>query len=869
MDNNYSSPIIDREIFFGNPKITGAQLSPDGEYLSFIKAYNGVLNIWLKNKSDDFGQAFPLTQDSTRPIRSYFWSRDAKYIIYAQDKGGDENFSLYKVDPSAANKDRIPIATALTPEEGIHSYVASLPRAFPDTIIVAINERDRAWHDFYKISLSSGEKEIILQNDNNFNSVFFDLEGKPRMAGRSLDDGGNEILKLNGRDSERIFYAGLEETISPVKFRKDNKAYFISNLGDSDLTGLYLYDMTGGELDFIESDPLQEADLENLSFSKSSDELIATIYYGDKRRIYWKSEFFKSHFEYLQNQFPEAEISITSTTQSEDEWLVYVATDKDPGSAYYYNTKDQSLTFLYQPRPELPNEHLCSMQAIRYESLDGLEIPAYLSLPNTKTRENLPAVILVHGGPWARDYWGYNSYTQFLTNRGYVVLQVNFRGSTGFGKSFLNAAINQWGEKMQDDLTAGYHYLVNNNIAHKDKVAIVGGSYGGYATLAGLCFTPDIYAAGVSIVGPSNLFTLLETIPPYWESARIMFHKRMGDPTTEEGREQLRRQSPFFHAHKIKAPLLVAQGANDPRVKKSESDQIVIAMRDHKLPVEYINFPDEGHGFARPENSMAFITVMEKFLAKHLGGRMQEKVAPETQTIIDNVTVDISTLEMPVNPSSLSKDIKIFPPILDHVHEGTSSYEVELDLTGQIMNFDVNREIKIDGDVLQIEEKTHGAMEGAYDLSQIYIPEFTAIKRVIKQDPMDMTLRFEAKNLSGEVSLNGQKHSIEKSLESAILMDNGMMDFYLMYSNPNKINESTIALLDAQDQSITYCKIEQKGKEVLNGYATTKIVLTDLESSQIVFTYWISEDHKMIAKESVIRAMNGAKLSMRLKENHH
>ena len=353
---------------------------------------------------------------------------------------------------------------------------------------------------------------------------------------------------------------------------------------------------------------------------------------------------FRADYDLIKKQLGDREISFGSSTKDEQVWVVNSFSDVDPGTTWIYDRKTKKLTKLYTLREKLPREALAEMKPVTYKSSDGLEIPAYLTLPKGVAAKNLPAIIVPHGGPWARDEWGYNSFAQFLANRGYAVLSPNFRGSTGYGKKFLDAGNNEWGQKMQDDLTYGVKYLVEQGIADPKRVGIMGGSYGGYATLAGVTFTPDLYAAAVAIVAPSNLMTLLESIPPYWEAGRVIFYKRMGDPNTAEGKEQLKRQSPLFSVEKIKTPLMVVQGANDPRVNKREADQIVIALRDRSYPVEYLVAPDEGHGFQRPVNNMAMFAAGEKFLAKHLGGRFQESATPEVAARLKEITVDPKTV---------------------------------------------------------------------------------------------------------------------------------------------------------------------------------------------------------------------------------
>ncbi len=639
-------PLIDRQVFFGNPLISGGRISPDGRFISFIKPLDGVRNIWVKPFDAPFEDAIPITDDRERPVTGYFWSRDSKYVLYVQDKGGDENFHVYAVDPSATPQrgNRVPDQRDLTPYDGIRAYIMRLPKSDHNKLIVGLNDRDPAWHDLYEVEISTGTRKLLLQNDVRFANAFFDLKDRLRLLSRSLPDGGTEILRVDGDNLKNIFQVTHEESVSPLMFIDDYSVYLATNKGNSDLISLYTFHVESLQLKFMESDPLNEVDFGGAVFSDRTDQLLATSYVGDKTRIYWKDDSFGRDYEFLVDCLGTEEVRFVSGTEDELRWIVYANSDTDPGSAYLFVRGQRELKFLYKPRPELPSEHLCPMNPVRFRSSDGLEIPAYLTLPKGVKPKGLPAIILVHGGPWARDFWGYHSYAQFLTNRGYAVLQPNFRGSTGFGKAFLNAGNGEWGEKMQDDVTYGVYYLIEQGIADKDRIGIMGGSYGGYATLAGLTFTPDLYRCGVSIVGPSNLFTLLESIPPYWETVREMFHIRMGNPTTEEGRTLLKRKSPYFHAGKIKSPLLVAQGNNDPRVKTAESDQIARAMNKHNLDVEYINFPDEGHGFANPLNQMAFLSVAEKFLAKHLGGRHQSDVPDNLQKIVDRARVNVAEL---------------------------------------------------------------------------------------------------------------------------------------------------------------------------------------------------------------------------------
>ncbi len=639
--------LIDRELFFGDPEYAGAQISPDGKYISFLKPLKDVRNVWVKGINEPFEKARPLTAEMKRPISSYFWSRDGKYILFTKDNDGDENFNVFTVDPSAAPSagSEVPAPTNLTNAKGVRTIIYNVPEADPDTIYIGINDRDKSWHDLYKVQISTGTKTLLRENNDRLTGWVFDNAGKVRMATRKPKDGSTEVLKVDGDKFSVIYNCGIFESCGPTRFDKDNKfVYFQTNKGDRDLTQLVLLDPETGKEQFVEWDPLGRVDFGNASFSNVTKQLIATAYADDKPRIYWKDKNFEKDYNLIKKRLGDREINFGSSTKDETKFIVVTNSDVDPGTVWLFDRKTKNLSTLYTAREKLPRASLAPMRAVRYKSSDGLEIPAYLTLPKGLAEKNLPLVVVPHGGPWARDGWGYNSGAQFLANRGYAVLQPNFRGSTGYGKKYLDAGNLQWGDKMQDDITWGVKYLVNSGVADPKRVGIMGGSYGGYATLAGVTFTPDMYAAAVAIVAPSNLKTLVESFPPYWESGLITWRKRMGDPSTPEGAARIKRQSPLFSADKIKTPLMVVQGAKDPRVNKREADQMVIALRDRNYPVQYLLADDEGHGFARPVNNMAMFAASEKFLSKYLGGRYQETMTPEVAKRLGEITVDPKTV---------------------------------------------------------------------------------------------------------------------------------------------------------------------------------------------------------------------------------
>jgi dipeptidyl aminopeptidase/acylaminoacyl peptidase len=641
-------PLIDREIFFGNPEYAGAQISPDGKYVAFLKPFKDVRNVWVKGVNEPFSNAKPLTDESKRPIGSYFWSWDNK-ILFVKDNGGDENFNVYAVDPNdSIPKDRdAPSAKNLTNATKVATRIVAVPQSEPDFIYIGINERDKAWHDLYKVQISTGQKTLVRENKDRLTGWVFDNKDQIRLATRSNPNGDAEILKVDGDKFTKIYSCGVYEGCNPIRFHKDDqRVYMVTNKGDRDLTQLVLFDPDTLKEEFVEQDPLKRVDFGGAAFSELTDELILTTYNDDKNRLYFKDKKFESDYNLIKKRLGEREISFGSSTKDEQIFIVLSFSDTDPGTVWLFNRKTKNLSTLYTVREKIPRDALAKMTPIRYKSSDGLEIPAYLTLPKGVAAKNLPLVVVPHGGPWGRDSWSYNSFAQFLANRGYAVLMPNFRASTGYGKKFLDAGNMQWGDKMQDDITWGVDYLIAQGIVDAKRVGIMGGSYGGYATLAGVTYTPDKYAAAVAIVAPSNLITLLNSIPPYWEPTRQLFYKRMGDPNTEEGKKQLIRQSPLNSADKIKTPLMIVQGANDPRVNKAESDQIVIALRDRNYPVTYLLADDEGHGFQRPVNNMAMFAAGEKFLAQYLGGRFQEDMKPEVSKRLAELTVDVKTVKL-------------------------------------------------------------------------------------------------------------------------------------------------------------------------------------------------------------------------------
>ncbi len=616
-------PLIERTKLFGNPVKANGRISPDGKWLSFTAPRDGVLNVYVA-PADNIDAAKPLTSERERPIRQYFWSPDSKQILFIQDKGGDENFLLYGVDVTTAKQ------TTLTPFTKTRAEIVGASSLHKDRILVGLNNRDAKWHDVYSLNLNT-KKLTLVQRNEGYSGFLADNDLKLRMALKSRDDGGTDYYRItNGKIEAKPFATvGMEDslTTSPAGFNADNSTLYWLDSRGRNTAALIAQDVASGQTKVV-----AESDKADISGTLTNPKTLQVEAYQAE---YLKPEWtpldpdIGTTLKWLEYKLGGSPV-VQARTDADDKWIVTADKVVEPATVYLFDRKAGALTKLYTGRPDLVGAPLVPMYPVEIKARDGLTLPSYLTLPanadpnrDGKADAPVPLVLFVHGGPWGRDGYGYDPYAQWLANRGYAVLQVNFRASTGFGKDFIAAGNLQWGKKMQDDLTDSVDWAVANGVTTADKVAIMGGSYGGYATLAGMTVTPDKYACGVDIVGPSNLFTLLGTIPAYWESFKQQFYQRMGNPTTEEGRALLKAASPLTYTDKISKPLLIGQGANDPRVNKRESDQIVDAMKAKSIPVTYVLFPDEGHGFARPANNIAFNAVTENFLANCLGGRAE------------------------------------------------------------------------------------------------------------------------------------------------------------------------------------------------------------------------------------------------------
>ncbi len=617
------SDLIAREVLFGNPDRAGPQVSPDGKQIAFLAPKDGVLNVWVA-PADKPSAAKVVTKDTNRGIRRYFWAYTNQHIIYMQDKGGDENWRVYSVDLSN-NQEK-----DLTPFEKVAAQIEEVSHKFPDEILVGLNNRDAKYHDVHRVNIRTGQMTLVTQNDG-FAGFLTDDDYNVRFAMKMTPDGGSEILKAGGGGQWSPFQKiAMEDsmTTQPSGFDKTGKTLYMMDSRGRNTAALTALDLESNKQTIIAENDRADIGGVLIHPTEKNIQAYAANYLRNEWRVIDKS--IQGDFDYLRG-VAEGDFTVGSRTLDDKKWIVTYVMDNGPVRYYLYDRPQKKATFLFTNNQDLEKATLAKMTPVMIKSRDGMDLISYLTLPPServagptpRPSKPLPMVLNVHGGPWGRDAWGLNPTHQWLANRGYAVLSVNFRGSTGFGKKFINAGNMEWAGKMHDDLIDAVNWATKEKIADPKKVAIMGGSYGGYATLVGLTFTPDVFACGVDIVGPSNIVTLLNTIPPYWAPMIEMFTARVGDHRTEEGKSFLAQRSPLTFTDRIKKPLLIGQGANDPRVKQSESDQIVKAMQDKKIPVTYVLFSDEGHGFARPENRMSFYAVTEGFLAQHLGGRYE------------------------------------------------------------------------------------------------------------------------------------------------------------------------------------------------------------------------------------------------------
>jgi dipeptidyl aminopeptidase/acylaminoacyl peptidase len=608
---------IPREVLFGNPKMTSAKLSPDGQMLAYLADHKGVLNIWVQ-KWGEPQTARPVTQDQTRGIFNFNWTYKLDTLIYSQDRLGDENFGIYTLNAKSGK------VTEITKPGRFTSGVVEVSHLRPNEVVIRTNDKDPRFFNYKILNLNTKAQTLLYSNDKEFSQLYFDKSYRPVIATKTNSDASSDLYLWDVQQKQFVkkstvaFEDNLSTYVLNVSF--DGKKVFLSDSTGTNTSALIEWDLTTDKKTKLAQHP--KSDLVTAFFHPTTEKVLSASFNFQKVEHVFFDEEIKNHFANIEKSLNQ-NFGLASVSHDANKWVIVTNEPNQPSAYYFFDATKGTISSPFYVRPDLVEfqDQLHPMEAVEIQSRDGFPLVSYL------TRSKYPAgqslVLLVHGGPWSRDQYGYNSYHQWLADRGYHVLSVNFRGSTGFGKKFLNAGDLEWGKKMHDDLLDAVIWAVENKIADPNQIVIMGGSYGGYAALAGLTFSPKTFAAAIDIVGPSNLETLLTSIPSYWESFKTTLYKRVGDPTTESGRKILKERSPLNHVDKIERPLLILQGANDPRVKKAESDQIYNAMVKKQIPVEYVLFPDEGHGFYKSQNNRAANAIIENFLQKILKGRLE------------------------------------------------------------------------------------------------------------------------------------------------------------------------------------------------------------------------------------------------------
>ncbi|MDX1622959.1 MAG: prolyl oligopeptidase family serine peptidase [Gemmatimonadota bacterium] len=870
-------PLVDREVFFGNPETAGGQISPDGEHVSFLQEKDGVLNVWVKGFGEPFEAARPVTADTTRPVRAYFWSEDGETILYAQDKGGDEDFHVYAVDPDGEPEPDtgVPAATDLTPYEDVQARIYAVPENDPRHVIVGINDRDASVHDVYRVDIETGERELVRRNEEGVAGWQTDLEGNLRLAIRIDEEGNTEISRVEPDSLAVVYTCSPEEQCGPIRFHVDGeRVYMVTNKGEPDLMRLVLFDPATGETELVEEDPEGEVDFGGTLFSEETEQLIATSYEDERTRWYPKDPAFERDLERARAEFGDADLGFRSMTEDGRFMLVSVSSDVAPSSTWTYDRESGEFELLYRTRPDVPAGDMAPMEAVTYTARDGVEIPAFLTLPKGVEAENLAVVIHPHGGPWARDFWGYDGTVQFLANRGYAVLQPNFRGSAGYGERFLNLGNEEWGTgDMQHDITDGVEWLVDRGVADPDRVAIMGGSYGGYATLAGLAFTPELYAAGVDIVGPSSIITLLESIPPYWKPIQAIFDVRVGDPEDPEDRERLEAQSPLHFAENITAPLLVIQGENDPRVKKRESDQIVTTLRDLGRDVEYMVAPDEGHGFANDDNRLAMYVKIEEFLAEHLGGRYQPDAPPEIEERLATLMVEVDTLTVQeLATAEGAERIEAFDG--EKVEPASLTYAQTVETGGRTIDLEATRtiaETTWEGEpALVVVDRAESPMGSAVDSTWVDPGTLVPIRRSIRQGPATIEILFDGSAVTGTIEAGPQTLPIDASGEGVVFAKGGALEAGVPTLELEPGEAVTVELFDPLAGKVKAYRLEASAAESVEtpggAFETVRHELSALDGSETQ-TIWVATDPGRVVrvKADLPAQMGGGTATMELK----
>ncbi len=849
-------PATPLEQFFDNPRIAGAQLSPDGKHLSFLKPYKGKLNVYVRPVGGTTERL--MTNDTIRPVTGYFWAQDSKQLLYSQDKGGNENFAVYGVPLAGTG---VPAAKNLTPFDKARAVIFAVPRRTPDRILIGLNNRTPSAFDAHWLDIKTGKMTLVAENPGRHGGYLVDKAGTLRIAAGQGAGGGTEIYERATDTSawRTVSSYSVDETVGPIRMHPDGKGLYATSNRGRDLQALVLIDLATGQETLVEQDPLNEVDFGGATFSEITDELLMTTYNADTVRRYPKTPQMERDLAAIR-KLNSGSPSLTSSTDDENVWTVSFNSPTDPGATYLYDRRTGKSQFLYRPRPWLDRTKLVDMMPVSYTARDGMKVFGYLSLPKGEKRTGFPMVLNVHGGPWARDSYGYNPEVQLLADRGYAVLQINYRGSTGYGKKFYNAAVGQFGKAMHADLIDGVKWAIEKGYADPKKVAIYGGSYGGYATLAGVTFTPDVFACGVDYVGPSSLITLVESFPAYWRPfLEGTWFRFVGDPAKPADRERMKEVSPLYFVDRITAPLLVVQGANDPRVTKLEADQLVIALRDRGVNVQYLIAKDEGHGFANADNRVALYRAMELFLKDCLGGRAQPTVPAAVSKRIAAMTVKVDTLKLAAAPAKAeAAELKVGDGALNGatLRAGSFTRRMLLVRGGQTQEVGkVTDDVRIaNGEVTLVQNISSPMIGQSIDTVVFKQATFAPIRHRGKSAQRTLAIEFNGTKITGSsVPASGASATPIDLTSDVALFDVGSLELMLQVLPlaPDYAVKLPGYLVEAGGK--TWVSVRVAGSEQITGAAGTAPVeawVVETETAGQKFRYWVNKATREILKTS-------------------
>ncbi|MFI5154116.1 MAG: prolyl oligopeptidase family serine peptidase [Chitinophagales bacterium] len=858
-------PLIDREFFFGNPEFIDPKLSPDGRMISFLRAYKGILNIWVKKTEDPFSKSYPITA-SEEPVNNSYWTLDSRLILFSHNTWENDIYNVFAVDPvdSVESPLGVPYVHNLYPSDSQSVKIIRASALDSDLLWVGSMNKDQPFDDLYKFRISTGSLTLIRKNADRISQIFFDWNEVPRIGIRyESKDSSLELLRLNkDGSSTKIYDCSNLDICKIIGFSADNQwVYIKTNKGEQqDLVKLIRLNPETMKWNDVEQDPLNKVDLGRVLLGDSTHDLLFTSYFDDNLRVYWKDSSYQQDELFLRSKFPDRQIAFQQSSTNEQRYLITISADDKLPQVYSFDRDTKSLILQYTEYSRLkPFENaLSKIQPETYQSSDGMNIGAYLSMPKGYPSKNLPLIVMPHDGPWSRDYRGFNHIVQWLNSRGYAVLQMNYRGSSGFGKKFLNAGNRQWGLLMQDDITWGINDLIGRGIADPRRIAIMGNGYGGYAALAGLAFTSDIYTAAVAIDGPSNLITLIGSIPANWNKSKRIFAERVGDDSRHDGRIKLERTSPLFADSAIKSPLLMIQDRYRSRIAKIESDQLVIDLRDSGRKVEYLDISEESQNASRTSNQSVAFARAESFLGKNLHARYQESVRPDVARRLQEITVDIAALTPGI--------AKVFSPLQKFdapgadLNQGSYTYGVMADLRNRRIPLNMTRTIVDDSLNWIVTDKITGQMGEQTDEAVYQKGSLIPVSR--KTTQRNATNEYDYFGNDIRANLSGK--TVNSSIEGAYLHDGAGIDMLIARMPLKEGFESAFNLVGDDGKPKLY-QLKVLGMEKMNGANCYKVQLTNVDNTTINTLMWISPSQKMAYRIVVpLAALPGAKMTIDL-----